>query len=118
MPTLKHVLAETTDGVTLDFGAMGIPITPDLESAIFAAVPKPPPLIMRIAPAQDHRGEGWRSPADGQPVSVANMVFDGFEQNIVHNNVPGQPLSVSNVRTMNAWRSSPAEAFEGQGLYL
>src|SRR4051812_36673547 len=105
MPTLKHVLAETTDGVSFDFGALGIPITPDLESAVFAAVPQLPPLTMHVAPQQDKRGEGWRSKADGQGVTVADMALDGFEQNIVHAEVPGQPLSLSNVRSMNAWRN-------------
>lgn len=115
MSKFTTISATLGTGVTLRWGVGGIPITDAVESALLASIPPDVPKIPVLTKflATDNgtsRGDGLRN------ASAINVQVKGFEQNIVVEG-PGQ-FAFNNVRSIEAWRDNPDQAFEGQGFYL
>jgi hypothetical protein len=102
------------------------PISAEMEAVAWAAwrptpLPEPlkpalPTLTIRRATHRDAegRGDGLRITQPG--TVIRGVLIDGFEQNLVVD-VAGE-VAIENTRSINAWRGSPADVYEGQGLYI
>jgi hypothetical protein len=75
--------------------------------------PAMPPLTRKVAEGEGPRGNGVV--CRGGDHTIRDCHYDNFEQNIVAEGCGS--LSLTNVRSVNAYRDNPAQQYEGQGLY-
>jgi hypothetical protein len=78
------------------------------------AVRLPPLKRMMADPAAAGRGEGFTLKGTN---AIADVYLDGWEQNITYLGGGGS-LTLTNVRSLHAFRADSSKRFQGQGLYF
>lgn len=104
-----------------DKKGVSVPLTPAVRAAVAAALPDPAPQWPRrakvVAPSRADRGDGLtrRNVAGG--VAVADVLVDGWEQNIVIEH--GGAATIDNVVSCNSTPQDVwADVYRGQALYV